>query len=125
MRKASAAILATAGVLASTALAQEITGVREKIPAPIIAQLYAEPAVYESRPVSVYGLVIEASSDGTVFMLQDVSQRPLKIVSGPTMKAAAGDQVTIVGTLRRDADGPYLAATLIVPTRVLAGGGCC
>jgi hypothetical protein len=124
MRMAAAAILTT-GVLVGAMLAQQAHRAGEEVMTPIIAQLYAEPERYAGRPISIYGLVIEATSEGTVFMLQDVSQHPLKIVGGAMMKAAAGDQVTIVGTLRRDADGPYLAATSIIPTRVTAGGGCC
>jgi hypothetical protein len=125
MRKVTANILATTMLVVGANAQDGASDVRDGIPAPIIAQIYAEPEVYERRRVSIYGLVVDATSDGTIFMLQDVSQRPLRVVGGPMMKASAGDQVTIVGTLRIDAEGPYLAATLIVPTQVLAGGGCC
>lgn len=124
MRKAAAAALATA-VLVGMANAQHAKGADEEVLTPIIAQLHAEPEAYTGRPISIYGLVVDAAAGGTVFMLQDVSQHPFRIVGSAMMKASAGDQLTIVGMLRRDADGPYLAATLIIPTRVLGGGGCC
>jgi hypothetical protein len=124
MRKAAAAAMAMT-LLFGMVNAQSVRSADEEILTPIIAQLYAEPAVYAGRPISIYGLVIEAAAGGTVFMLQDVSQHPLRIVGNALMKAAPGDQLTIVGTLRRDAGGLYVAATLTIPTRIVGGGGCC
>jgi hypothetical protein len=112
-------------ILLGAARAQDADTDGDSLPRPIIAQLYAEPESFMGRPLAVYGLVVEASANGTVFMLQDVSQHPLKVVGKPALTAAAGDQVTIVGILQRDVGGPYLAASLIIPTRVLGGGGCC
>ena len=91
---------------------------------PIIAQLFADPVRYEGRQVMIYGLVIESDSDST-FLLQDVSQRPLKILGSETLKAAVGDQLIVVGSFHSASDGPYLSATALIPTQVVAGGGCC
>jgi hypothetical protein len=124
MRSTAASICAT-WMLIAAAQAQQAAGADETVMTPIIAQLYADPEVYAGRSISIYGLVIEATSEGWVFMLQDVSFRPLKIVGGALARAAPGDQVTVVGRLRQDAGEPYLAATLVIPTRVTAGGGCC
>ena len=68
--------------------------------------------------------MIESDASGAVFMLQDVSLRPLKVV-GSEHLASVGDQVTVIGTFQADHDPPYLAASALIPTRVLAGGGCC
>jgi hypothetical protein len=91
---------------------------------PIIAELFADPARYEGRQVMIYGLVIEAVSNST-FLLQDVSQRPLKILGSDKLKAAVGDQLIVVGSFHSALDGPYLSATALIPTQVVAGGGCC
>jgi hypothetical protein len=124
MRISSAAVLIVAALLGS--IQARLTDADDgPMLRPIIAQLYAEPESFLGRPLAVYGLVIEANAGGTVFMLQDVSQHPLRVVGKPSLIATAGDQVTIVGTLQRDGGGPYLAASLIIPTRVLGGGGCC
>ncbi|MGE3147482.1 hypothetical protein [Pseudorhodoplanes sp.] len=91
---------------------------------PIIAQLLSDPASYAGRQVIVYGLVIESISDA-VFLLQDVSQRPLKVVAAPGRKIAVGDQLTVTGEFDAQAAPPVLHAVELVPTRVLGGGGCC
>ncbi len=91
---------------------------------PIIAELYADPARYEGRRVMIYGLVIESVSSST-FLLQDVSQRPLKILGNERLKAAVGDQLIVVGSFHSASDGPYLSAIALIPTQVIAGGGCC
>jgi hypothetical protein len=91
---------------------------------PIIAELFADPALYDGRQVTIYGLVIESVSNST-FLLQDVSQRPLKILGSEGLKAAVGDQLIVVGSFHSGSDGPYLSATALIPTQVVAGGGCC
>jgi hypothetical protein len=91
---------------------------------PIIAELYADPARFDGRSVTIYGLVIETFPN-SIFLLQDVSQRPLKIVGSEKLKAAVGDQLIVVGSFHSAPGGSYLAARSIIPTRVLAGGGCC
>ena len=96
-----------------------------KIPRPIIAELFAKPKVFAGRRIAIYGLVIESNLTGTEFLLQDVSQRPLKIVGGKGLKAAAGDQLTVVGTFHGHAGRPYLVAKQLIPTVVIRGGGCC
>jgi hypothetical protein len=96
-----------------------------KLPTPIIAQLLAEPELFAQRLVVVYGLVVEATETGTEFMLQDVSQRPLKVIGNNALKAVAGAELTVIGTFHPDEGEPYLVAITIMPTRVLGGGGCC
>lgn len=123
MRTPSAAILAIVAFLGAMQV-ESANADDDHLLRPIIAQLYAEPESFMGRSLAIYGLVIEASAGGTVFTLQDVSQRPLKVVGKAALTPAAGDQITIVGTLQSDADGPYLAANLIIPTRVLGGGYC-
>lgn len=90
---------------------------------PIIAQLYGDPPHYRGKTVVIYGLVIETSPDGS-FMLQDVSQRPMKIVPNKSLKASVGDQLMVFGTFR-SARTPYVRAKSLIATQVLAGGGCC
>jgi hypothetical protein len=91
---------------------------------PIIAQLYSDPGRYADRSITIYGLVVEKGPDST-FQLQDVSQRPLKIVGNDELKAAVGDQLIVIGFFHAGPDGPYLAAKALIPTQVVAGGGCC
>jgi hypothetical protein len=92
---------------------------------PIIAQMLHNPAAYAQKRVTIYGLVIERETP-SVFVLQDVSQRPLKIIGKRGVKASVGDQVTVRGTLTRDKAGSYVfVARSLIETRVLGGGGCC
>jgi hypothetical protein len=91
---------------------------------PIIAQLYDDPGRYANRTVMIYGVVVEAEPRST-FMLQDVSQHPLRIVGSEKLKAAVGDQLIVIGVLHTDAEKPYLSAQELIATRVVAGGGCC
>lgn len=108
--------------LVDPALAIEIK--RDDASRPIIAQMLHDPTLYLSKPVTIYGLVIERLGRSS-FVLQDVSQRPLKVVGGPRVRAATGDQVTVYGVLVRDRNDYYFAARSLIPTRVLGGGGCC
>ncbi len=94
------------------------------LPRPIIAELFAKPTAFAGRRIAIYGLVIESNPTGTEFLLQDVSQRPLKIVGGNRLKAAVGDQLTVIGTFRA-VRPPYVAAEILRATRVIGGGGCC
>lgn len=92
---------------------------------PIIAQMLADPALYANKRVTIYGLVVEREAP-SVFMLQDVSQRPLKIIGKRGVQAKVGDQVTVRGMLTKDASGGYVfVARWLVETQVLGGGGCC
>jgi hypothetical protein len=91
---------------------------------PIIAQLYNNPGQFADRSITIYGLVVEKGPDST-FLLQDVSQRPLKIVGNDEFKVAVGDQLIVIGFFYASPDGPYLAANALIPTKVVAGGGCC
>jgi len=97
---------------------------RDDATRPIIAQLISDPATYLYKSVTIYGLVIEKKSN-SVFFLQDVSQRPLKVVGTHGIKAGVGDQITIRGVLSKDRSGLYFAARSLTRTRVLGGGGCC
>lgn len=96
-----------------------------KLPRPIIAELFARPNDFAGRRIAIYGLVVESNPAGTEFLLQDVSQRPLKIVGGKKLKASAGDQLMVVGTFHPHVRSPYLVAKLLIPTVVVGGGGCC
>jgi hypothetical protein len=91
---------------------------------PIIAQLYSDPARYADRSITIYGLVVEEGANST-FLLQDVSQRPLKIVGSDELKAAVGDQLLVTGLFHPNSDEPYIVAKTLIPTKVVAGGGCC
>jgi hypothetical protein len=91
---------------------------------PIIAQLLSEPNRYVGRHVIIYGLVVESVS-GSVFFLQDVSQRPLKIVAQRGLKAKVGDQLIVNGVFRKGPGDPYFIAKALTRTKVLGGGGCC
>ena len=91
---------------------------------PIIAQLYSDPGRYVDRSITIYGIVVEKGPNST-FLLQDVSQRPLKIVGKDEFKATVGDQMIVIGFFHAGPDGPYLAAKALIPTQVVAGGGCC
>jgi hypothetical protein len=123
LRASRVLILITALAAASTSRGQ-VPDSSQAGAYPIIAQLYADPASYEGRRVTIYGLVIESMSNFT-FLLQDVSQHPLRIVGSETLKAAVGDQLIVIGSFHSAADGPYVSATALIPTQVLAGGGCC
>jgi hypothetical protein len=124
MRKA-VQVLALLAVLsaASASRGQDVDGPQADA-YPIIAQLYADPSQFTGRLVSIYGLVVDSTPSGT-FMLQDVSQHPLKIVGDDGNKAAVGDQLIVVGLFYSSPEGPYIYAKTLIRTRVLAGGGCC
>jgi len=94
--------------------------VQSAVHRPIIAQLFANPETFAGKKVEVYGLVIESDAKSE-FLLQDVSQRPLRVLGN----AAVGDQVTVIGTVQTGAMTIYLAAESLMATKVLGGGGCC
>lgn len=106
-------------------LAAVDAGAEEPLQRPIIAGLLSVPGEYDGQRVVIYGLVIEAAADGREFLLQDVSQMPLRIVGGQHLRAAAGDELLITGTFVRSEGSPYLQAEALLPTKVLGGGGCC
>lgn len=109
-------------LLAALLFAGPVYGEQDK---PIIAHMLAAPQAYNTRTVTIYGLVIETEQDGRMFMLQDVSQMPLKIVRTDGVATAVGDQVLVKGVFESSADGPQLNAIKIEETKVLGGGGCC
>ncbi len=92
---------------------------------PIIAHLFANPALYDGRPVTIYGLVIDADANGRRFLVQDVSQMPLRVVMERGLPVIAGDQILIEGAFKANRGDPYFEARKVVPTKVLGGGGCC
>ena len=124
MKWRAVAVVVSAALLfaLSGALAAEPARAR---PTPIIAELYADPALFVGKSVTIYGLVIETSASRTEFFLQDVSQHPLRIVGNKRLTARIGDQLIVVGRLRIAGKVPYLAAETVTATRVLGGGGCC
>ncbi len=92
---------------------------------PIIAQMLHNPGAYMKKQVVIYGLVIERETPST-FSLQDVSQRPLKVIGKRGIRVSVGDQVTVRGALDKDKSGSYVfVARSLTETRVLGGGGCC
>lgn len=92
---------------------------------PIIAQILHDPGAYVNKQVTIYGLVIERETPST-FLLQDVSQRPLKVIGKRGVRASVGDQITVRGALAKDKSGSYVfVARSLIETRVLGGGGCC
>jgi hypothetical protein len=126
MRKTIRAMTVTSAVLltsASASQAQLLNGPKAD-DYPIIAQLYGDPAHYSGHLVMIYGLVVTRVSEST-FMLQDVSQHPMKIVGKAKFEAAVGDQLIVVGHFHEAADGPYIAVKSLIPAKVLGGGGCC
>ena len=122
MKKLTPVAIAVVVFLSQASGAAEIA--RDDATRPIIAQMLSNPAAYANKPVMIYGLVIEKESN-SVFILQDVSQQPLKVVGTRGVKAAVGDQVTIRGVLSKNCNGLYFTARSLTPTRVLGGGGCC
>ncbi|MDH3670501.1 MAG: hypothetical protein OES46_04985 [Gammaproteobacteria bacterium] len=98
--------------------------VHDETDRPIIANLLADPIDFDGKGVVIYGLVIKAFSDGRIFLLQDVSQMPLKVIGDNGINAKVGDQLLVHGVFRHD-EQPYLRASRIIPTKVLGGGGCC
>jgi hypothetical protein len=114
-----ALLFAGAGALI-LALRETQTPADRTVVRPIIAQLFASPEAFAGKKVEVYGLVIESDAK-TEFLLQDVSQRPLRVLGN----ASVGDQVTVLGTVQTDAMTIYLSAESLKSTKVLGGGGCC
>ncbi len=92
---------------------------------PIISLLFGDAEAYDGRSVVIYGLVIETIGMGKVFMLQDVSQMPLRIIRTDGMPTMVGDQMLVHGVFMRNGSDPYLEASTITATTVLGGGGCC
>ena len=92
---------------------------------PIIAHLFGDAEAYDGRSVVIYGLVIETVGMGKVFMLQDVSQIPLRIIRTDGLPTMVGDQILVHGVFMRNRGDPYLEASKITATTVLGGGGCC
>jgi hypothetical protein len=124
MRVLSATI-ALAGIVAAHDISRgQVADAPQADEYPIIAELYSDPAKHADKSVLIYGLVIEIGP-GSTFLLQDVSQHPLKIVATPGMRAAVGDQLMVFGSFHADGQEPFLAAKTLIPTQVVAGGGCC
>lgn len=89
---------------------------------PLIAELVATPEAFSGKTVTVYGLVVGASEGGAVFMLQDVSQNPLRVVSGKGIRVTVGDQVLVRGVFRTEGGRPFISADFIEPVKVTGGG---
>lgn len=90
---------------------------------PIIAQLIADAGGYDGRSVTIYGLVIEVTREGREFLLQDVSQMPLRVVRADGMPTSVHDQMIVEGVFIANHGDPYLEARKITYEQVL--GGCC
>jgi hypothetical protein len=125
VKRASALVLAAALALAPGAGSAQSARASEKKLTPIIAELLAQPSAFVGKSVTIYGLVIEANAARTKFMLQDVSQQPLAIIGNGRLKAKAGDQVIVTGTVHVRGKDVFVLARALMATRVLGGGGCC
>lgn len=90
---------------------------------PIIANVIADPQSFDGKRIVIYGVVIEASDRGTVFLLQDVSQMPLKIVGADGLTASVGDQFLVYGVFH-NGNEPYIQADSLIPTELLDSCGC-
>ena len=115
---AAAAVLAA---LAGCAWGDEAT----PTPTPIIAELVGAPDNFIGRRILVYGLVVESPEAGSRFLLQDVSQVPLRIVGPEGSRIPRGSQLMVLGKLRRNGGELEIAAERLTPAQVVAGGGCC
>jgi hypothetical protein len=120
-----AAIAALAIVVAVGAAALALRQPQSEVLTPIVAHLFADPDAFAGKTVSIYGMIVESEARGETFILQDVSQRPLRIVGSPSLTAKVGDQLTVIGTFRVERGSAFVAAQSLIPTRVLGGGGCC
>ncbi len=124
MRRAlSSVIIAVALFLAPSPMGDRTASAEAN--KPIISLLVGDAEAYDGRSVVIYGLVIETVGMGKVFMLQDVSQMPLRIIRTDGLPTMVGDQVLVHGVFMRNGDDPYLEASTITATTVLGGGGCC
>jgi hypothetical protein len=125
MRRAAArwrTVLVSVGVIGAAVLAAAAYFPREpeRLEKPIIAEIFAEPNRFSGRTIEVYGLVVQSDAKSE-FLLQDVSQRPLRVMG----KAAVGDQVTVIGKFHAASPAGFLAAEKLLATKVVGGGGCC
>jgi hypothetical protein len=119
------ATIALAGIIAiNDSCRGQVTGAPQADESPIIAELYSDPARHAGKSVLIYGLVVEIGP-GSAFRLQDVSQHPLRIVASPDMRVSVGDQLMVFGSFHADGPEPFLSAKTLIPTQVVAGGGCC
>jgi hypothetical protein len=125
MRFAPSSLLALAVAAAVVFGGTVRSGGSEERDKPIIAQLMNDAASYDGAAVTIYGLVIEASDGGRAFLLQDVSQMPLRVHGREDIRVKVGDQLLITGIFHAKEGDPYLEGRLLVPTIVLGGGGCC
>lgn len=92
---------------------------------PIISQMMWQPTAYDGKRVTIYGLVVEASQDGSRFSIQDVAQMPLSVEGPPGTVTRVGDQLLVQGIFRAGSSQPVLKAEKLTATKVLGGGGCC
>lgn len=118
--------LAVAAVLAAAAPGWTgRPGLAAELETPIAAELFAAPRAYAGKRIAIYGLVVEARRGGREFLLQDVSQKPLKVLRRDGLPTFAGDQLMVEGTVIVKRGKPLLEASRIEGTKVLGGGGCC
>jgi hypothetical protein len=124
MRFASSPLLAVlaAAVVLSGGAGDGRSEERDK---PIIAQLMYDAGSYDGAAITIYGLVVEARDGGRAFLLQDVSQIPLRVHGREDTRVRVGDQLLITGIFHANEGNPYLEGRLLVHTKVLGGGGCC
>jgi len=93
--------------------------------ASIVAQSVADPGTYVGARIEIYGLVIQSDLTARELLLEDVSQRPLRVDTHNLSPIGTGDQVEIQGVVQQDADGLVLIGESFKRVQVVAGGGCC
>lgn len=91
---------------------------------PIVAELYANPRAFVGKRITIYGLVVESAKSQGYFLLQDVSERPIRVIGAHPLPTR-GDQIEVTGVVRASEKDIRIDARKIVHTQVLNGGGCC
>lgn len=93
-------------------------------PTPIVAELYGNPSAFDGRVITIYGLVTDSARSSGYFLLQDVSEHPIRITVGQPVPAK-GDQIQVTGTVHVRRGNIWIEARKIIHVQVVHGGGCC
>lgn len=91
---------------------------------PIVAELYGNPSAFNGRIITIYGLVTESARSSGYFLLQDVSEHPIRITAGQPVPPK-GDQIQVTGTVHVRQGTIWIEARKIIHVQVVHGGGCC
>lgn len=124
----SVALFSAWGLPEASARSPRTAGGQPEVEAPnrpIAAEVYANPGDYFGRQIAVYGLVIKNTDSGSAFWLQDVSERPILVITPGGRRLRKYDQVLVRGKVVMRQGIPVIRANTIEFTKVLGGGGCC